>query len=139
MKMERGDNGQYEFNDDVTELTKCPACNERAEHRTCLPCGTQAWVIDCGHFGQSAEISANDRVPHEYICDKCYESQKRTSGQYIYLHIKDITVSVKLEDDGVIVDAWSDGECIATTAQEWSELKLPAGLIKTVNSGEYLN
>jgi hypothetical protein len=61
---------------DDMEGTKCPSCGCLAEHRTCSPCGAQAWVIDCGHYGQPAEISANDQEPYEYICDKCYEAQE---------------------------------------------------------------
>jgi hypothetical protein len=63
------------------EGTKCPSCGCLAEHRTCFSCGTQAWVIDCGDYGQPAEIAADDQAPYEYSCLKCWtEAQEDEEG-----------------------------------------------------------
>tara|TARA_R110002051_G_scaffold230115_1_gene292185 strand:+ start:198 stop:635 length:438 start_codon:yes stop_codon:yes gene_type:complete len=94
-----------------------------------------------GHYHDAIEAAKQTPTRTARI-----DSMGKVDDRYIHLHLDPIEgvshdsmmITVKLEDDGIIVDAWNNGECLATTATEWSELELPAGLIKTVNSGEYL-
>jgi len=36
----------------------CPHCGEPAKLRRCCVCGTEAWIIDCGHYPQPRPIAA---------------------------------------------------------------------------------
>lgn len=49
----------------TTTLTACTDCNVEVEHRTCVDCGREADVVDCGHHAQPTEIaaSAHDGAP----------------------------------------------------------------------------
>lgn len=49
----------------------CPDCGEAREYRTCADCGTTAWVIDCGHYAQPAEIAASAHAGGEDVCEDC--------------------------------------------------------------------
>ena len=53
--------------------------------------------------------------------------------RYVYLHIdyndwsaekeeKGMTIHVKLDDEGVVVDAWSDDECIASNWKTYNDM-----------------
>jgi len=54
--------------------------------------------------------------------------------RYVYLHIDDplepqdecqqagITVHVKLDDEGVVIDAWQEDVCVASTYKLYSEM-----------------
>ena len=42
--------------------------------------------------------------------------------RYVSLNIDGLVVDVKLDDEGVVVDAWQDGEVIASTYELYSEM-----------------
>jgi len=42
----------------VQEGSVCPHCGEPARLRRCCICGTEAWLIDCGHYPQPGPIAA---------------------------------------------------------------------------------
>ena len=35
--------------------------------------------------------------------------------RYVWLTVGDVSVSIKLDDEGVVVDAWQNDECVAST------------------------
>lgn len=49
----------------------CDVCRVKREHRTCVDCGREADVIDCGHGAQPVEIAASARFPHDPVCAEC--------------------------------------------------------------------
>ena len=42
--------------------------------------------------------------------------------RYVYLHVDGMTIHVKLDDEGVVVDAWQDDEVIATACKTYSDM-----------------
>ena len=51
--------------------------------------------------------------------------------KYIYLHLEDgIQIHVKLDDEGVVVDAWSKNEVIATTCKPYDEMGIQIKKLK---------
>ena len=51
------------------------------------------------------------------------KKMSKTGERYIYLHLEDgIQIHVKLDDEGVVVDAWSKNEVIATTCKPYDEM-----------------
>ena len=42
--------------------------------------------------------------------------------RYVYLHIDGMTIHVKLDDEGVVVDAWQEDEVIATTCKTYNDM-----------------
>jgi hypothetical protein len=42
--------------------------------------------------------------------------------RYVSLNVDGLVVDVKLDDEGVVVDAWQDGEVIASTYELYSEM-----------------
>ena len=42
--------------------------------------------------------------------------------RYVSLNIDGLVVDVKLDDEGIVVDAWQDGEVIASTYELYSEM-----------------
>ena len=60
------------------------------------------------------------------------KTDDRMYDRYVYLHLDygldgcGTTISVKLDDEGVVVDAWSDDECVASTwTVSYTHLTLP--------------
>ena len=43
-------------------------------------------------------------------------------NRYVSLNIDGLVVNVKLDDEGIVVDAWQDGEVIASTYELYSEM-----------------
>ena len=43
-------------------------------------------------------------------------------NRYVSLNVDGLVVDVKLDDEGVVVDAWQDGEVIASTYELYSEM-----------------
>ena len=64
--------------------------------------------------------------------------------RYVYLHIdnslepKDecqqggITVHIKLDDEGVVVDAWQEDECVASTWKTYNEMGVEVRELLTI-------
>ena len=58
--------------------------------------------------------------------------------RYVYLYLDygldgcGTTISVKLDDEGVVVDAWSDGECVASTWKTYDEMGVEAVAVETL-------
>ena len=48
------------------------------------------------------------------------------SNRYVYLHVKGMTIHVKLDDEGVVVDAWEEEEVIASTYELYTDMGLMA-------------
>lgn len=42
--------------------------------------------------------------------------------RYVSLNVDGLVVDVKLDDEGVVVDAWQDGEVIASTYELYSDM-----------------
>ncbi len=42
--------------------------------------------------------------------------------RYVSLNMDGLVVDVKLDDEGVVVDAWQDGEVVASTYELYSEM-----------------
>jgi len=42
--------------------------------------------------------------------------------RYVSLNVDGLVVDVKLDDEGIVVDAWQDGEVIASTYELYSEM-----------------
>jgi len=42
--------------------------------------------------------------------------------RYVSLNVDGLVVDVKLDDEGVVVDAWQDGEVVASTYELYSEM-----------------
>jgi|6_EtaG_2_1085325.scaffolds.fasta_scaffold257628_2 hypothetical protein len=58
----------------------------------------------------------------------------KEEDRYIYLHLEDgIQIHVKLDDEGVVIDAWSDNEVIATTCKLYNEMGVEVNQIKQEN------
>ena len=57
---------------------------------------------------------------------------------YVYLHLDygldgcGTTISVKLDDEGVVVDAWSDDECVASTWKTYNDMGVEARELLTI-------
>tara|TARA_B100000519_G_C14071436_1_gene356980 strand:+ start:120 stop:293 length:174 start_codon:yes stop_codon:yes gene_type:complete len=55
-----------------------------------------------------------------------------TEDRYIYLHLEDgIQIHVKLDDEGVVVDAWSKNEVIGTTCKPYDEMGIEIKTLET--------
>jgi len=63
--------------------------------------------------------------------------------RYVYLHIdyndwsaekeeKGMTIHVKLDDEGVVVDAWQEDEVIATTCKTYNDMGIE---VKEIENG----
>ena len=58
--------------------------------------------------------------------------------RYVYLHLDyglygcGTTISVKLDDEGVVVDAWSDDTEIATTCKTYNDMGVEAVAVETL-------
>ena len=46
--------------------------------------------------------------------------------RYVWLTVKGINFSAKLDDEGVVVDAWEGDECIASTWKTYPEFGVRA-------------
>ncbi len=63
----------------------------------------------------------------------------KTLDRYVYLHLDygldghGTTISVKLDDEGVVVDAWSDDTEIATTWKTYSDMGVEVKKVKDAN------
>lgn len=65
---------------EIDDTVPCLSCGQEPEWRECATCGTQAWVVDCGHKAQPRPIAADDQDPlHNHICDACYEARAERS------------------------------------------------------------
>ena len=64
--------------------------------------------------------------------------------RYVYLHIdyndwsaekeeKGMTIHVKLDDEGVVVDAWQEDEVIATTCKTYNDMGIEVKEIEDEN------
>ena len=59
--------------------------------------------------------------------------------RYVYLHLDygldgcGTTIRVKLDDEGVVVDAWSDDTEIATTWKTYSDMGVEVKKVKDAN------
>ena len=49
----------------------CPTCGEPAKLRRCCVCGTEAWIIDCGHYSQPRPIAAGRADGSDLQNDYC--------------------------------------------------------------------
>jgi len=50
------------------------------------------------------------------------DTTNKMLGRYVSLNIDGLVVDVKLDDEGIVVDAWQDGEVIASTYELYSEM-----------------
>ena len=61
--------------------------------------------------------------------------------RYVYLHIGNrepnfsaggVTIQVKLDDEGVVVDAWNEDECVASTWKTYDEMGVEVRELLTI-------
>lgn len=62
----------------------CPDCRQPRDPRTCEDCGTERFVMDCGHYAQPTAIAASQYGLHEHVC-KAREGHReaRNSGHAV--------------------------------------------------------
>jgi hypothetical protein len=64
---------------------------------------------------------------------KGYNTTDKMRDRYVYLHVdyndwsaekeeKGMTIHIKLDDEGVVVDAWQEDEVIATTCKTYNDM-----------------
>jgi hypothetical protein len=61
--------------------TECTRCGAKPRLRTCVECGTKAFITDCGHQTQPRPISAgraDGTEIHRDFCEACCDAHAAT-------------------------------------------------------------